>query len=215
MGWHRRAIKRQAGLGRMAFRARALVAALLVAVSAPLAAQSFASDGDKFLTAVKTSDGAVASDLLTAPGSTVVNYRDLDGNAALHFVIRARNLTWLNFLLTKGADPNIGDGNGDTPLILAARAGYSEGVARLLTKRALVDKTNKRGETALIAAVQARRPTVVRALLEAGASADKQDHVAGYSARDYAKRDTRSPEILRLIETTKAKKAPAMGPTRS
>lgn len=192
-------------------RSLALLLALTIAAPA-LAQQQFGSDGYKFLKAVKETDGATATDLLSRPGSTVVNHRGSDGNAALHIIVRSRNVSWLGFLLSKGADPNIADANGDTPLILASRSGFSEGVARLLMKRALVDKANRLGETALIAAVQTRQPGIVRVLLEAGADPDKQDHAAGYSARDYARRDTRSTELLRLIETVKAKKAATMGP---
>jgi hypothetical protein len=61
--------------------------------------------------------------------------------------------------------------------------------------------------------VQARQPRVVELLLRAGANPDKPDHVTGYTARDYAKRDTRNPQLLKLIETVKpAAKKPAQGP---
>jgi hypothetical protein len=44
---------------------------------------------------------------------------------------------------------------------------------------------------------------IVRSLLNAGADPDKTDSVAGYSARDYAKRDSRTPQLLKLIEAKK------------
>ena len=191
---------------------RAWVLGLAMTAAAPAAAQDIGSDGDHFLTAVKEGNGSKAMELAEAPGSTVVNYRGVDGNAALHLAARAKNGNWISYLLGKGADPNIGDKNGDTPMILATRLGYSEGVARLLMRRAQVDKTNKLGETALIVAVQQRQPGIVRMLLEAGANPDKADYAAGYSARDYAKRDTRSAELLRLIESVKTAKPKAMGP---
>ena len=53
---------------------------------------------------------------------------------------------------------------------------------------------------------------MVELLLEAGANPDKADHSAGYSARDYAKRDTRSRELLKLIETVKSTKRKVVGP---
>ena len=189
-----------------------LALAMLMTAAAPLTAQIGGRDGENFLAALKEGKASEAVDLVEAPGSTVVNYRGLDGNAALHIVTRNRNSTWLGFLLSKGADPNVGDANGDTPLILAARVGYSEGVARLLMKKPQVDKANKLGETPLIVAVQARQPAIVKMLLEAGANPDKQDHASGYSARDYARRETRSTEMLRLIESVKARKAAIVGP---
>ena len=192
---------------------RALVIATALA-AAPAAAQLNRSDGDDFVAAMKEGEASKALELVEKPGSTVVNYRGDDGNAGLHIAVRNRNATWVGFLLARGADPNLGDANGDTPMILAARRGFVEGVARLLMKRAEVDRTNRLGETALIAAVQQRQVAIVKMLLEAGADPDKADHASGYTAREYAKRDNRSTEMLKLIETIKARKTTTIGPNR-
>ena len=191
-----------------------LLAVAVALASAPVAAQLAGSDGEAFIQAMKERQFGKAVELIEKPGSTVANYRGGDGNAGLHFAMRYRNGNWVGFLLSKDADPNIGDRNGDTPLILAARIGYPEGAARMLMYRAQVDKTNKLGETALIVAVQQRQPAIVRMLLEAGANPDKADHAGGYSARDYAKRDSRSRDILTLIETVKAKNTKTVGPVK-
>jgi ankyrin repeat protein len=192
-------------------RALAIAAAIL---SAPAMAQVSGSDGEAFITAMKEGEGSKAVALVEKPGSTVVNYRGRDGNGGLHIAMRARNANWVGFLLAKGADPDLGDANGDTPLILAARRGFVEGAARMLMKSAEVDKPNKLGETALIVAVQQRQTAIARMLLEAGANPDKADHASGYTAREYAKRDNRSPELLKLIESVKVNKPKATGPTR-
>jgi ankyrin repeat protein len=189
------------------------IAALALA-AAPAMAQMNASNGEAFLTALREGNGSKAYDLVDANGSTVVNYRGEDGSAALHVVVRSRNANWIGYLLANGADPDIGDKNGDTPLILAARTGYTEGVARLLMAHAQVNKTNKLGETALIVAVQQRQASIVSALLKLGANPDRADHAAGYSARDYAKRDSRSKDMLKLIETVQSRVPVATGPTR-
>ena len=190
-----------------------LAAAILALTATGAAAQVGGSDGEKFLTAVRESDGATVTSMVETPGSRLVNYRGLDGNAAIHLVTRGRQPNWLGFLLAKGADPDVADAKGDTALMLAARSGFTEGVVRLLAAEAEIDKTNRLGETALIGAVQGRQPAIVRVLLEAGADPDKQDFAAGFSARDYAKRDTRSRELLQLIENVKSKKADSTGPT--
>jgi ankyrin repeat protein len=182
--------------------------------SAPAVAQLSGSDGEAFVAAMREGEASKAIDLLQKPGSTVVNYRGGDGDAALHIAMHKRNANWVGFLLARDADPNLGDKNGDTPLILAARVGFTEGVARVLMYRPQVDKTNRLGETALVIAVQQRQSSIVKMLLEAGADPDKADHASGLSARDYAKRDTRSKEILNLIETVKAKKAATVGPVK-
>jgi ankyrin repeat protein len=187
-----------------------LIGAMMMA--GPLAGQGMASNGEEFLIALRDRNGSKALKLAEADGSSVINHRGQDGSTALHIVIRTRNSYWLDFLLQKGADKNASDRNGDTPLILAARSGYGEGVARLLMARPMIDKTNRLGETALIAAVQQRQAAIVSTLLKLGANPDKRDHT-GYSAREHAARDTRSKEMLRLIETVKSR-ASQVAPTR-
>lgn len=213
MGCQETQSKSKRGIDSMgrSLRVLAIAAAL---VSVPAAAQLHGSDGEAFVAAMKEGQGSKALELVEKPGSTVVNYRGDDGNAGLHIAMRQRNANWVGFLLARDADPNLGDKNGDTPLIIAARMSFPEGAARMLMKHASVDKANKLGETALIVAVQQRQAAIVRMLLEAGANPDVTDHASGYSARDYAKRDNRSGEMLKLIESVKAKTKAAIGPTR-
>jgi ankyrin repeat protein len=108
--------------------------------------------------------------------------------------------------LGRKANPNLQDGKGDTPLITAARVGYADAVELLLSMGAKVDMTNRMGETPLIVAVQQRELAVVKLLLTNGANPDKADSAAGYSARDYAKRDARARDILAAIEASKMAK---------
>ena len=126
--------------------------------------------------------------------------------------MRKRATLYVNFLLQNGADPNLADRNGDTALMIAARLGYLEGVGAMLGARAAVDASNRQGETALIIAVQNRHVSIVRRLLEAGASASRTDNASGLSARDYAARDRRSSDILKLIDQVKPKPVFVAGP---
>jgi uncharacterized protein len=191
-----------------------LLALALAIAAAPALAQITGSDGEAFIAAMKEGNGSKALELVEKPGSTVANYRGDNGDAGLHIAMRRRDANWVGFLLSRDADPNLGNKNGDTPLILAARLGYSEGAARMLMYRAQVDKANRLGETALIVAIQQRQPAIVRMLLEAGADPDKADHASGFSAREYAKRDNRSQDMLRLIESVRSKKTATVGPTK-
>ena len=81
----------------------------------------------------------------------------------------------------------------------------AEELERLLGLGAKVDGTNRAGETPLIIAVQQRDARLVKSLLDAGADPDRTDNVAGYSARDYAARDSRARDILKLINDKKPK----------
>lgn len=191
---------------------QALVAAAAVALLAvPAGAQNF-SDSYTFLKAVKDRDATKVTDLITAPGSVVINTKErASGEAAVHIVTRGRDLSWLSFLVGKGAKVDAQTNEGLTPLAIATQIGWAEGVQYLLSRRASVDLANKRGETPLIIAVQNRDVANVRQLLAKGADPKKPDRVTGYSAIDFAKRDNRSQAILKMLETSTPTKA-AAGP---
>ena len=156
-----------------------------VALPAPVAAQ-MRSEGYTFLKAVKDKDGDVVTDMLSDPSSQIVNSRDFSsGENALHIVVRRRDATWVRFLLGNGANPNLGDRAGVTPLQLAVQLGFADGVAELVKRGARVDVTNAAGETPLISAVHRDDAELVKVLLEAGANPDRADN-SGRTARDYA-----------------------------
>lgn len=176
-----------------------------LALAVPAHAQF--SEGYRFLEAVKKLDGSKVTDMLSDP-SVSINTRDVtSGETALHAVVQKRNQVWVDFLLQKGANPNIADVKGITPLMLAANLGFLEGVQSLINGGARVDIANQTGETPLISAVHRRDVAMVRALLKAGANADRADN-SGRSARDYASYDGRGSAVLTEIEAAaKAKSA--------
>jgi ankyrin repeat protein len=181
---------------------RILTAIAIGATAVPLAAQSGAYDGEQFVAAIRKGDNDSAMNLLRDK-PILVNARDLNGNTALVTAIEKRDLEWTGYLLQQGASPDLPSAKGDSPLIVAARIGFQQAAEWLIGLQAKVDAANRQGETALIVAVQQRRPQIVKLLLEAGADPDKTDSAAGYSARDYARRDSRNPDLLRLIESAK------------
>ena len=196
---------------------RALAASMALTVAAVPAwgqGNNF-SDSYNFLKAVKDKDGAKVTELVSEPGSVVINTRDRgSGEGALHYVVRARDLSWLAFLLGKGAKPDLQSNRGDTPLTLAAQIGWLDGVEQLLARRASVDLPNGRGETALILATQRRDVPLVRLLLARRADPKRTDRVAGMSALDYARQDPRAGAVLKLLEAKLAPAKPAAGPTQ-
>jgi ankyrin repeat protein len=195
---------------------RAVAASMALAlVAVPTSAQMTFSDSYTFLKAVREKDGAKVTDLVSQPGSTVINSRDRSsGEGALHLVVRARDLNWLAFLLGKGARPDLQSNRGETPLTLAAQIGWVEGAEQLLTRRASVDLANGRGETPLILATQRRDVPMVRLLLARRADPKRTDNVAGMSALDYARQDPRAVAVLKMLEAKLAPAKPAAGPTR-
>lgn len=181
----------------------AMAAVLLVSLASPAAAQ-FLANGEQLIEALRKDDVNRALQLIS-DHPTLVNNRDAKGDTPLIVVIRRSDTDWTAHLLKAGADADAAAKDGDRPLIAAARNDMQEAIGWLLTAGARIDAPNRLGETALIIAVQARNARLVRTLLDAGADPDKSDY-SGYSARDYAKRDTRSREMSEIIEAKKPKK---------
>lgn len=196
------------------------LAAPLLALSllaSPVAAQMSYTSGD-FVGAVRSRDGDKAMEMLRSRGTQIINLRDDRGETALIVAIARRDDTWTGFLLNQGADPSLAARNGETPLIAAARIGFLGAAADLIRLGAKPDVANRMGETPLIVAVQNRHTTIVKLMLALGADPDRADSAAGYSARDYAKRDNRTREMLKLIEAADAErkaKAAAATPKKS
>lgn len=189
----------KANLMQQAF--RLIMVGVTAAMLAPSPAVAQFSDSYNFLKAVRERDGAEAQKLLNDETSRVINTRDITtGETALMIVVQRRDLAWVRFLLGKGANPATADRQGMTPLLHATLLGFTEGAELLLEKGAQVDQANSRGETPLILAVQRRDTAMVRMLIGRKANPDKADHIAGMSARDYARRDDRTGTMLALLD---------------
>jgi len=185
----------------------------LVTLSAAAPAVAQFSESYKFLEAVRKKDGEKVTEALADPAQTVVNTRDVSsGETALHIVTNRRDLTWMQFLIAKGANVNVRDAKGMTPLVSAVNANFPEGVELLVGKGARLNDSNNAGETPLITAVHNRNIAVMRLLLKAGADPDRADN-SGRSAKDYAR--LAGGNLLAEIEANakpKGDKAKSYGP---
>lgn len=191
--------------------ALALAAPLGLAVlPAPALAQF--SESYKFLEAVKKKEGTEVTDMLAKGSPNLINTRDVtSGETALHIVTTRRDLTWMRFLIERGANVNARDVRGVTPLVIACNLNFTEGVDLLVESGARVDESNNSGETPLITAVHNRNLPLMRILLKAGADPDRADN-SGRTARDYA-RLAGNPALLSTIESeAKPKAKPGQGP---
>lgn len=181
-----------------------------VTLAAPVSAQLF-SPGYQFLKAVKERDGDAVTKLLTTTNGSIVNSRDVaSGETALHFATQRRDTLWVRFLTEKGANPNIADKNGVTPLQIASNLGFVDGVEVLLKAGADVDVTSSTGETPLIAAVLRRDHLMARLLLANGANADRADN-SGRSAREYAALDGSTRVVDELAKSDASRKGSNTG----
>ncbi len=173
-------------------------------ISAPAQAQF--TKGYKFLEAVDKKEGAEVEEAISQPGSTIINSRDVTtGRGALHIVTERRDLTWLRYLVSKGANVNLRDDRGVAPLQLATSLGWIEGVEFLVSKNAKVDESDDTGETPLISAVHRKNAAMVRALLKGGADPNRADN-SGRTALDYA-RLLKKDQLVTLLTTQAKSKA--------
>ncbi len=193
--------------------AATLLTPALVCVGAPAFAQG-QSEGYKFLSAVRDAKNNEVLEMLGKPGSSIINTRDVtSGEGALHIVIKRSDEVYLRFLLQKGADANLRDGKGNTPLLLAVTLGQTGMIPILTAAGANPNLANSAGETPLIRAVQRRDVGMIRVLLTEGADPDQADIMAGMSARDYAKQDGRNPVVSKLLaDAPKKVRKAASGP---
>jgi len=175
-----------------------LFAVAAIGLASPALAQF--SPSYKFLESVRKQEGQEVTDAVSQPGSTIVNTQDSStGETALLIVVARRDAGWLGFLLAKGADPNIGNNHGVTPLMLAATLGFGEGVSILVDHGARLNDSDSTGETPLITAVHRHDLGIMRALLKAGADPDRADN-SGRSARDYAAFDGKGSPLIAEIK---------------
>ena len=174
---------RMGGTGAIASAMALALAGALVPTGA--SAQMF-SDGYQFLKLVKDRDGTKVTNILDTPGQTIINTRDVTtGDTAVHIVAQRRDAVWIKFLTDRGANPDIANEKGITPIMISSNLGHVEGVAALIAAGANVNVANATGETPLMGAVHRRDTQLVRMFLENGADPDRNDS-SGRSARDYA-----------------------------
>lgn len=94
-----------------------------------------------------------------------VDFYSKDGQSALLKAVKARKVDSVEFLISKGADVNLQDSNGDTSLhLLASSSNSTELIEILLKNKARGDLKNNAGETALMKAISAKNTKAIKLL---------------------------------------------------
>lgn len=136
-------------------------------------------DGDTALSLATDPDYPHSDDarlLLEAGADPALTCRRREIAHLLLHTVRFMNSAVLQSMLNAGLDPNRGDRNGVTALMVASGDGEVDKVKILLSGRANVDAVDCRGETALIRACDAvfANPETVKELLNAGADTNHE-----------------------------------------
>lgn len=107
----------------------------------------------------------------TTPCTTpaVVNYRQSDGDTPIMLAADSGHLEIVQYLLSKGADPDISRDDGTTPIFMASQKGYDDVVRALLDGKADPNIASE-GATPLYTAIQNEHDDVVDTLKAVNAS---------------------------------------------
>lgn len=176
----------------------------VLSAAAPAIAQ-FGSPGYQFLQNVKDEKADEIEQALHKPGSRIIDTQDVStGDTALHILARKPNCTWLGYFLNEGANPNIQNKRGETPMYVSILSGADLCLNYLIIKQADPNIGDRQRMTPLMLAVQRRDPDLVQKLLKAGARPDQRD-LTGNSALDYATKDTRNTAVAKLLQDATAK----------
>ncbi len=118
-------------------------------------ASIISEDGDGIIGITSLMNAAINDDVsavqfFAKSGVAVVNQKNVGGASALHIAARRGNIEICKILLENGANINITDNEGWTPLMRAALAKNSDLVRMLLLRGADPKKMNSVGESVII-----------------------------------------------------------------
>ncbi len=185
-----------------------------------------------YLSASKSSDQKTELITLMLAAGADINARSRDGTTALHIAAKRCDVPFMEFLLSKGADPKLklhdslyDTTNGFTPLHFVlwaygslmenpATAQKTAGIKCLLAKGADINAKDSKGVTPLHLAAGWGDPEIVAVLLAAGADPQAENR-RGQTPLESINRMNDTPparKIRELLVEAEAKKADATHP---
>lgn len=152
--------------------------------------------------AAKANDVGKIRQLLSDGSSP--NQTDEDGaTTGMHVAAASGNLQIMAILYKAGADINVRDSVGDTPLDLAAEHDQLEAAKLLIEIKARINDQDKNGMTALMFAAKSGDVDLVHLMLEGGANASMSDYT-GRDAVGWAQESHR-PMVVQMLKRAESK----------
>ena len=170
--------------------------AVLVALCASAALAGDATDA-RLVEAVKSGNSDAVRRLVKQPGA--VNMPEADGTTALHWAVRADDMTTAQLLLRAGAQAGAANRYGVTPIALAAVNGNAAMIDALLKAGADPNTSLPEGETVLMRAAHTGNPEAVTVLLAHGADANHKERSLGETALMWAAAENNAAAVRLLL----------------
>lgn len=149
--------------------------------------------------ALLTDNATIANkiaDAMKAKNIPVDQPRDTNGWGVLHYAAVKDNGIFVQQMLDRGADVNAVTNDGDTPLMLAARAGKTQSVTALLMKGADALAENSQGQTALDIAMTMKRADIAQAVMMVAAQQQAAKQAAASKDKDADNDNKPAPPAL-------------------
>ncbi|KAI4241143.1 MAG: hypothetical protein LQ352_007495 [Teloschistes flavicans] len=134
-----------------------------------------------------TIDDAAVMEMLLARHEIDIDQRAREGETAVYRAARWSRDATLQMLIASGADINIPNGTGQTPLSIAANKGNESGIRFLLAQRGIErDRPDSTDKTPLIHAAQMGHIKCIRLLLGSGVTVESRDREYKRTALSWA-----------------------------
>ncbi|HJT86409.1 MAG TPA: ankyrin repeat domain-containing protein [Bryobacteraceae bacterium] len=162
-----------------------------------LAAGSIQAAGSDVADAVKKGDLPAVRSLLAQKAD--VNAPQPDGDTALHWAVWRENVELTGLLLHAGANPNVVNRTGSSPMSLASGSGNAA-ILELLLKAGVDPNAplSKYGDTPLMLAARTGKADAVRLLLDHGADVNARETWGGTNALMWAASE-KHPAVVQML----------------
>ncbi len=148
--------------------------------------------------AARTGDVGGIRTLLAANPHADVNQRTADGTSALHWAVYHNDVDTVDRLLAAGADPNLKNDYGATPMSEAAVVGNVKVLRALLAHKANAESANADGQSALMILARTSNVEAAQLLLRSGANVNACEHWRGQTPLMWAAAEGQ-PAMVRLL----------------